>query len=48
MTIGVEGFSAHTFLGLHRLLIQPLVKKPASRAARQQGANVSTNVAGRW
>ena len=46
MTIGVEGFAAHAVLGLHRLLIQPLLKEPASRAGRQR-ADVSRNVTGR-
>jgi sterol desaturase/sphingolipid hydroxylase (fatty acid hydroxylase superfamily) len=47
MTIGVEGFAAQAVLGLPRLLIQPLLKEPASRAARQRGADVSGKVAGR-
>ncbi len=47
MTIGVEGFAAQAVLGLPRLLIQPLLKEPASRAARQRGADVSRKVAGR-
>ena len=47
MTIGIEGFAAHAVLGLHGLLIQPLLKEPASLAGRQQGADVSGNVAGR-
>ena len=47
MTIGVEGFAAHAVLGLHRLLIQPLLKEAESRAGRQRGADVSGNVAGR-
>jgi len=46
MTIGVEGFAAPAVLGLHRLLIQPLLKEPASRAGRQR-ADVSGNVTGR-
>ena len=46
MTIGIEGFAAHAVLGLHRLLIQPLLKEPASRAGRQR-ADVSSDVAGR-
>ena len=46
MTIGVEGFAAHAVLGLHRLLIQPLLKEPASRAGRQR-ADVRRNVTGR-
>jgi sterol desaturase/sphingolipid hydroxylase (fatty acid hydroxylase superfamily) len=46
MTIGVEGFAAHAVLGLHRLLIQPLLKEPASRTGRQR-AGVGRNVAGR-
>jgi len=46
MTIGVEGFAAHAVLGLHRLLIQPLLKEPASGAGRQR-ADVSGNVTGR-
>ena len=43
----IEGFAAHAVLGLYRLLIQPLLKEPASRAGRQRGADVSGNVAGR-
>jgi len=46
MTIGVEGFAAPAVLGLYRLLIQPLLKEPASRAGRQR-ADVSGNVTGR-
>ena len=46
MTIGIEGFAAHAVLGLHRLLIQPLQKEPASPAGRQR-ADVSSDVAGR-
>ena len=46
MTIGVEGFAAPAVLGLHRLLIQPLLKEPASRTGRQR-AGVGGNVAGR-
>ena len=46
MAIGVEGFAAHAVLGLHRLLIQPLLKEPASRAGRQR-ADVRRNVTGR-
>jgi sterol desaturase/sphingolipid hydroxylase (fatty acid hydroxylase superfamily) len=34
MAIGVEGFAAHAVLSLYRLLIQPLLKEPASRRAR--------------
>ena len=47
MAIGVEGFAAHAVLGLYRLLIQPLLKEPASLAARQRGSDVSRKVAGR-
>jgi sterol desaturase/sphingolipid hydroxylase (fatty acid hydroxylase superfamily) len=46
MTIEVEGFAAHAVLGQHLMLIQPLLKEPASRAGRQR-ADVSRNVAGR-
>ncbi len=34
MAIGVEGFAGHAVLSLYRLLIQPLLKEPASRRAR--------------
>jgi sterol desaturase/sphingolipid hydroxylase (fatty acid hydroxylase superfamily) len=34
MAIGVEGFVGHAVLSLYRLLIQPLLKEPASRRAR--------------
>ena len=34
MAIGVEGFTAHAVLSLYRLLIQPLLKEPATRRAR--------------
>ncbi len=41
LTAGVEGFPAHTVLGLHRLLIQPLLGEPASgRPVAKVGANV--------
>ena len=33
LAIGVEGFAAHAALSLYRLLIQPLLKGPASRRA---------------
>jgi sterol desaturase/sphingolipid hydroxylase (fatty acid hydroxylase superfamily) len=34
MAIGVEGFAGHAVLSLYRLLIQPLLKEPASRCVR--------------
>ena len=41
LSIGVEGFPAHAVLGLHRLLIQPLLKQPTSE---RPVAGVSTHV----